>query len=288
MREEGEDVAGDDEVRFANGDGSSYMTASEEDAWTRGAEYSAAGPQFPLSAISPPAPEQRPVNQEAFSTAKADLASAQRAAKQDWETMRETRKETHRVRDMISGLEEEYPELAGTVRCYTKRQYAKRKAETLDADARFDERTAKRRKVGKGAPEELRPLVAAWHAAYRVALADTLKLSAFPEPPAWPCDKRTRCDAHKDERLLGACKHNIKAALASLSKWELKRCKVLFHPDRFHICRAEKRDEWRRMAEEVFVVVGRESDKRRVGEERVEMTFGDDEKGDGDGEERKG
>lgn len=67
------------------------------------------------------------------------------------------------------------------------------------------------------------------------------------------------------------CKHNIKSAVAELSDTELKKTKIAFQPDRFHVCVGREREEWLKMAGDVFVVVGREADKRgRRGTDREE------------------
>lgn len=42
---------------------------------------------------------------------------------------------------------------------------------------------------------------------------------------------------------------------------ELKRCKIAFDPDRFHVCEDGKRGAFRAMPEEVFNVVGREAEE---------------------------
>lgn len=207
--------------------------------------------------------------------AEAALKDAREAVREAEREMRDARSEAHRVKNMIGILEKEFPELVGTVRCYTQRQEKRRKRETLDADAEDPLRAKKRRRTAEMVPEGMRKDIEAWHALFRSLAASSgyADLTAFPAPPSWPCGELQCSDSSTKTRLLTACKHNIKSAVVGLSDVELKKAKIAFHPDRFHVCVGRKREEWLQMAGEVFVVVGREAEKRgrvEVGADREE------------------
>lgn len=124
-------------------------------------------------------------------------------------------------------------------------------------------RGRKRRKWGRRVEEELvvldgRPspeveaAMKAWYERYASLSSDYAVLTSFPAPPAWACGK-LGCKERRTERRLEACEHDISVCVEGRSRKELKRCKVMFHPDRSRACVEEKREEWREMAGEVFV-----------------------------------
>ena len=101
------------------------------------------------------------------------------------------------MRRIIGTLEEESPELAGTVRCYTKRQEGKRKRETLDADADVDgEGGRPRKRIRTKGPESMLAAIASWHTHYISVLNDYSTLTTFPTPPHWPCTKHGCAERH--------------------------------------------------------------------------------------------
>jgi hypothetical protein len=101
-------------------------------------------------------------------------------------------------------------------------------------------------------------------------------LSWFPSPPASPCSNPSCMNATKDAtRTLTACACNIRQGLQYLSVSQLKSLRLLFYPDKFSKCRADRVELFKRQASEVFVVVEamyREKSELVIADEDVEMT----------------
>jgi hypothetical protein len=79
-------------------------------------------------------------------------------------------------------------------------------------------------------------------------------MQKFPVPPARSCGKMD-CEAQKGHRALAACDHGIKNCLIMVKDINLKMERRRWHPDRFAVCPAAKREEFAKMAKEVFCVV---------------------------------
>ena len=86
-----------------------------------------------------------------------------------------------------------------------------------------------------------------------VAFADYARLQEFPKPPAWPCFDPL-CQSKRADRILNACPCNIKYVFEH-SGANLKAERHRFHSDKFSRCPAEVQPNFKKMADEIFVVV---------------------------------
>jgi hypothetical protein len=115
-----------------------------------------------------------------------------------------------------------------------------------------------------------------WVSAAQEALKDYSALSSFPSPPTKPCSNMSCMNATKNPtRALTACACKIREGLQYLSVSQLKSLRLLFHPDKFSKCRADRVELFKRQASEVFVVVEamyREKCELVIADEDVEMT----------------
>ncbi|KAK0286381.1 hypothetical protein LTR91_009091 [Friedmanniomyces endolithicus] len=92
--------------------------------------------------------------------------------------------------------------------------------------------------------------IQAWHAACTEAFKDKTAMRAFPEPPTEPCSDLTCAST---SRTLKACKCNIKKCFVGRST--LKTDRLQFHPDKFSAVPEDVREQVKKAAGEVFVVV---------------------------------
>ncbi|KAK0342857.1 hypothetical protein LTR94_020648 [Friedmanniomyces endolithicus] len=92
--------------------------------------------------------------------------------------------------------------------------------------------------------------IQAWHAACTEAFKDKTAMRAFPEPPTEPCSDLT---CALTSRTLKACKCNIKKCFAGRST--LKTDRLQFHPDKFSAVPEDVREQVKKAAGEIFVVV---------------------------------
>ncbi|KAK0843576.1 hypothetical protein LTS02_016038 [Friedmanniomyces endolithicus] len=92
--------------------------------------------------------------------------------------------------------------------------------------------------------------IQAWHAACTEAFKDKTAMRAFPEPPTQPCSDLT---CALTSRTLKACKCNIKKCFAGRST--LKTDRLQFHPDKFSAVPEDVREQVKKAAGEIFVVV---------------------------------
>lgn len=114
-----------------------------------------------------------------------------------------------------------------------------------------------------------------WHATATHALRDYRNLHTFPCPPAAqpPCRQPT-CIAKASTRALALCACDVQKAFRALhAVVDVKEERTRWHPDRFAMCREDRRARFQAMAKEVFQVVDAlyvaEREKGRlVGEER--------------------
>ncbi|KAK4619895.1 hypothetical protein CLAFUW4_11409 [Fulvia fulva] len=91
-----------------------------------------------------------------------------------------------------------------------------------------------------------------WRAAVEVAFNDYASIKDFPQPPVSGTCVKASCKAEK--RALRACACDVQKALRA-GRVELKRERNGWHPDKFSGCDEERREEWQRMAKEMFQVV---------------------------------
>ncbi|KAK5138909.1 hypothetical protein LTR32_007680, partial [Rachicladosporium monterosium] len=92
--------------------------------------------------------------------------------------------------------------------------------------------------------------IQAWHAACTEAFKDKTGMRAFPEPPTETCSDLTCASTN---RTLKACKCNIKKCFAGRST--LKTDRLQFHPDKFSTVPEDVREQIKKAAGEIFVVV---------------------------------
>lgn len=164
--------------------------------------------------------------------------------------MRTLRTQENSYIRMIKALEKQYPELRGYVGAHRSK---KRRSDEAFEEENEAQPTAKRAR--SGVPGKFKKPVREWHATCTSALKSHKTLTSFPSPVAWPCHI-SECATLASQRTLRACSHNIVDACDGLTKRQLKIYRTLFHPDKFSVCRAEEREKWKEMANEVFVVLG--------------------------------
>jgi hypothetical protein len=115
-----------------------------------------------------------------------------------------------------------------------------------------------------------------WILIAQEAFRNYAALSSFPSPPANVCSNPTCMSATKDAtRALKACACKIRQGLHYQSISQLKSLRLLFHPDKFSKCRADRVERFKKQASEVFVVVEalyREKSELVIADEDVEMT----------------
>jgi len=92
--------------------------------------------------------------------------------------------------------------------------------------------------------------IQAWHAACIEVFKDKTAMRAFPEPPTEPCSDLTCAST---SRTLKACKCNIKKCFVGRST--LRTDRLQFHPDKFSAVPEDVREQIKKAAGEVFVVV---------------------------------
>lgn len=92
----------------------------------------------------------------------------------------------------------------------------------------------------------------AWRRTVQNAFADLPNMHTCPSPPASACFKLS---CLKEKRSLHACSWNIRSAFLHTSGLDLKTERLMWHPDRFSVCPEEHREAFKRMAQEVIVVV---------------------------------
>ncbi|KAK0844884.1 hypothetical protein LTS02_015510 [Friedmanniomyces endolithicus] len=92
--------------------------------------------------------------------------------------------------------------------------------------------------------------IQAWHAACTEAFKDKTAMRAFPEPPTKTCSDLTCAST---SRTLKACKCNIKKGFAGRST--LKTDRLQFHPDKFSAVPEDVREQIKKAAGEIFVMV---------------------------------
>lgn len=179
-----------------------------------------------------------------------------------WEEMRILRTQENKANRMIADLQKQYPQLRGYVGPH--RGNKRKSDETFDG--RYEaEPPAKRAR--SGVPHRSNKSVQEWHLTCAQVLKTHSKLEEFPAPVAWDCAHSEVCrttqpspnngDRDSSSRTLRACAHNIRDACDALTKRQLKKYMILFHPDRFSACRVSEdtREEWKLHANEVFVVL---------------------------------
>ncbi|SMY21424.1 unnamed protein product [Zymoseptoria tritici ST99CH_1A5] len=98
-----------------------------------------------------------------------------------------------------------------------------------------------------------RATVDAWWTSVDAALKDYTTIRKFPGPPGGLCG-RLGCQANASQRALTACEHMVKNALI-VAHPDLRKMRLRFHPDRFSACPEDKREEFKKMASEIFVVI---------------------------------
>ncbi|KAK5125815.1 hypothetical protein LTR85_012091 [Meristemomyces frigidus] len=98
-------------------------------------------------------------------------------------------------------------------------------------------------------------LLAAWRGGLDAALSNHAKMQAFPAPPALPCTRPDCPDRSETDHLLQACDCVIHRAFQDAGKEALKRERNRWHPDKFAICPHAHREEYQRMANQMFKVI---------------------------------
>ncbi|KJY01674.1 hypothetical protein TI39_contig283g00012 [Zymoseptoria brevis] len=98
-----------------------------------------------------------------------------------------------------------------------------------------------------------RAAVDAWWTSVDTALKDYTIIRKFPGPPGGLCG-RLGCQAKASQRALTACEHMVKNALI-VANPDLRKMRLRFHPDRFSACPGDRREEFKKMASEIFVVI---------------------------------
>lgn len=93
-----------------------------------------------------------------------------------------------------------------------------------------------------------------WLEEAQEAFKDYTSIANFPDPPAKRCDELA-CIRSITSRSLKACPCNIRKCLKNASEEQLKKLRLGFHPDRYERCAENVREEFKRKAQEVFVVV---------------------------------
>ncbi|KAK4549060.1 hypothetical protein LTR36_007516 [Oleoguttula mirabilis] len=181
-----------------------------------------------------------------------DAEEALRTARRNKNTAHETSRlnatEKFRARDALTVFFTQHPEFQHVAA-----------ADDLD-----DTRSRKRKRHHDGAPtgglpsmdDDRASKLATWHQTVRSAFRDRATMPAFPEPLVWPCFNtacRKRCKS--SERALRACECNIRVAFENSSARQLKLERHEWHPDRFGVCPADKREVWQKMATEVFTAI---------------------------------
>jgi hypothetical protein len=109
-----------------------------------------------------------------------------------------------------------------------------------------------------------------WILIIQDAFRNYASLSSFPSLPAKPCSDPSCMSATKNAtRALTTCACNIRQGLQYLSVSQLKVLRLLFHPDKFSKCRADRAELFKKQASEVFVVV------EAIYRERSELVIAD-------------
>ncbi|KAM0723666.1 hypothetical protein Q7P37_000654 [Cladosporium fusiforme] len=103
-------------------------------------------------------------------------------------------------------------------------------------------------------PRLNRTTASEWLKEAQEMFTDYVNITEFPEVPIKNC-AQLACANTTTSRALKACPCNIREALQRLSKEQLKKLRVGFHPDKFGRCAEELREDFKKKAEEVFVVV---------------------------------
>lgn len=84
-----------------------------------------------------------------------------------------------------------------------------------------------------------------WSSTVQETLLDYASITEFPEPSARGCDNVV-CISTAGSRVLTACPCNIREVLKGISKEELKKLRLGFHPDKFAKCAESVREEFKR------------------------------------------
>ena len=94
-----------------------------------------------------------------------------------------------------------------------------------------------------------------WRRAVDVAFADYASIRVFPQPPMHLCNKEDCPSRHAKARALNVCDCAVREAFKGMSRSALGMERVRWHPDKFARVSIELRDEFQKMAGEIFVVV---------------------------------
>ncbi|KAK4570368.1 hypothetical protein LTR86_002448 [Recurvomyces mirabilis] len=127
-----------------------------------------------------------------------------------------------------------------------RRQYAKERQQ------RRDEARAYATGAGVKGHVITRAGIVAFHQKAKEALADYGSILVFPDPPSEPCGN-VSCAATAPTRALRACRCNIMRVFFGIS--DLKKVRRSWHPDRFSAEKPEVREEYKKKAGEIFVVL---------------------------------
>lgn len=104
-----------------------------------------------------------------------------------------------------------------------------------------------------------------WRIEVDKQLANYSAMTSFPSPPSIGGCVKDSCVAKAADRILVSCDCQIEAAFDN-AEVNLKVERLGWHPDKFAGCTEEKREEWGRMAGEVFRVVNGMFEVARAGE----------------------
>lgn len=191
--------------------------------------------------------------------AQKAVRDAKRIEAAAWDTCQANKADKLRALEMMRTFLEQHPEFQQVTQftgIKRKRSTADDSDDSGDSDDSADSRSSKRQRSTASPPStEHASRLQTWRDATKSAFKDRAAMKAFPEPVAWPCSNLLCPNQDKTDRALSACECNIKAALNGLAEKELNKERQEFHPDRFAVCRGEKRELWQRMATEVFTSI---------------------------------
>ncbi|KAK4629963.1 hypothetical protein CLAFUW4_08624 [Fulvia fulva] len=96
--------------------------------------------------------------------------------------------------------------------------------------------------------------IVAWRTKVEMMSADYASLESFPSPPTTVRCTNAKCHAEQ-HRALPVCECNVRAAFWRVPGLDPMEERRTWHPDRFSACEADKRERFKAMAREMFVVV---------------------------------
>ncbi|KAK4496035.1 hypothetical protein PRZ48_013304 [Zasmidium cellare] len=205
---------------------------------------------------------------EDINSAKESLKEVKKTTTAIWEEMRTIRVQENEYIRQLADMQNQHPELRGYVAFHRS---TKRKID-ITFDGTYEGRAPPKR-IKAGVPYRHKKLVHEWHLTCKKVLKAHSKLEDFPSPVAWDCAYHEVCyltqphPRNEAARSLRACEHNIRDACDLLTKRQLKKYLAMFHPDRFSSVCEDKREEWKVMANEVFVVLS------ELWEEKIDRNY---------------